>query len=250
MAYATIVKTSVLDSIRRPGFYLTVAVFAAFIVLSHFFTLFTLDQPTSMVREVGVSCIFLCGILTAIFLTATSLASEMESGTLTVLLTKPITRTRVLFAKFTGNTLTVFIALAVLTLDFLVMLAVDDKYFDLLTIQAVVLAFLASALAVASTLLLATFLPFSATILAAFCLFVLGSLSGYLFSLSSGLSTVALRLLYLVVPDYDILNLTNQLSSKTPCPGSAFAWALGYGLAYTCAALLAASIIFRRLEVK
>jgi ABC-type transport system involved in multi-copper enzyme maturation permease subunit len=250
MAFPTIVKVSVLNSLRRPHFYLTVAIFGALIFLSHFFTLFTLGQPTSMVREVGVSSIFLCGVLASIFLSAQSLASETESGTLAVLLTKPISRTRVLLAKFTGNLLTVYIALAVLTLDFAITLAIDGKAFDAPTAQALVMAFLACTLAAALTLTLATFMPFSPVILASLCLFALGSLSGYLLSLVSGFPALLLAVLYAVVPDYDLLNLTNQLHTGAGLPGAAFAWAATYAVAYTSAALTAACLIFSRREVK
>ena len=213
MAFATIAKVSLLNSLRRPQLYLTVAIFAVLVFLSHFFTVFTLDQPTSMVVEVGVSSIFLCGVLVAVFLSTESLASEIESGTLAVLLTKPTTRTRVLLAKFAGTLLTAWLALVVLSLVFFLTLAIDGKPVSPLILQALVLAFIAAAVASASTLALATFLPFSPTILAALCLFALGSLSGYLLSLTSGFPALLLKALYAIAPDYDILNLTNHLSA-------------------------------------
>ncbi len=250
MAFATIAKVSLLNSVRRPHLYLMVAIFGVLIFLSHFFTIFTLDQPTSMVPEVGVSSIFLCGVLIAIFLGAESLASEIESGTLAILLTKPISRTRVLLAKFTGNLLTAWLALAVLTIVFLITLAIDGKSIDTLTLQALALAFIACAVAGASTLALATFLPFGPTVLASLCLFALGSLSGYLLSLASGFPALLLQVLYAVAPDYDLLNLTNRLCAGVPLTIGAFLWALCYGAIYTAAALTAASLIFSRREVK
>ena len=250
MAFPTIVRVSILSALRRPAFYLAVAVFGTLIFLSHFFTLFTFGEPTSMVVEVGVSSVFLCGVLIAVFLSAESIASETESGTLALLLTKPASRTRVLLAKFTGNLLTVYLALGILTLDFAVTLAIDGRAFDALTLQALILSFLAAAAAAASTLALATLLPFSACVLAALCLFALGSLSGYLLSLTGGFTTTLLRVLYAVVPDYDVLNLTNLLSSGKPLAGGAFAWTLCYGVIYTAAALTAASLVFSRREVK
>lgn len=250
MAFATLIKVSALNSIRRPAFYITVAVFGALVFLSHYFSVFTLGQPTSMVREVGVSSIFLCGVLTGIFLSASSLASEIESGTLGVLLTKPISRTRVLLAKYLGNLVTLYAALALLTIDFMITLALDGEFFDLLTLQALVLAFISCAIAAAVALVLATMLPFGPAVLLSLCLFALGSIAEYLLSLASGFSSFLLHALYIVAPDYSILNLTNRLPSKVPLTGAAFAWSFLYGLLYTAAALTAASLIFSRREVK
>ncbi len=250
MAFAEITKVSALNSLRKPAFFITVAVFAALIFLSRFLTIFTLGEPTSMVREVGVSSIFLCGILGAIFLNAASLASEIETGTLAILLTKPISRTRVLLAKFAGNLAALYGALALLTIVFLLTLALDSSAISPLTVQAIILAFLACALASALTLVLASLLPFSPAILVSLCLFALGSLSGYLLSLARGLGALLLHALYAVVPDYGLLNLTNHISSGEALPASAFIWSLLYGLCYTAAALTAASIIFSRREVK
>jgi len=250
MAFRTIAKVTVSASVRRPAFYLVVAVFAALIFLSHFFTLFTLGQPTSMVPEVGVSSILLCGVLVSIFLGAQSLTSEIESGTLPVLLTKPATRSRILLAKFAGVLLTAWGAQALLAVVFAITLAIDGKPFDMLLFQSLVLAFAAPALASASTLALATFLPFSPAVLASLCLFAFGSLSGYLLSIVTGFFDVLLSAVYAVLPDYNLLNLANRLSAARPLTAGAFAWSLAYAAAYTAAALAIASAIFSRREIK
>lgn len=250
MAFPTITKVSLVGSLRRPPLYMALAVFGVLVFLSHFFTLFTLGETSSMVEEVGISSILLCGVLVSIFLNAESLASETESGTLAVLLTKPTSRTSVLLAKFSGNLLAVFLTLAALTLVFAITLALDGRHFDTLTVQAIALSFTASSMAASITLVLATFLPFSAVVLASLCLFALGSLSGYFLSLVSGFPALPLTILYAVLPDYDILNLTNRISAGTPLPAAAFAWSLAYGAIYTALALTAACLIFSRREIK
>jgi ABC-type transport system involved in multi-copper enzyme maturation permease subunit len=250
MAFPTIAKLTIANNLRKPGLYLTVVIFAVLIFLSHYFTLFTLGETTSMVREVGVSSIFLCGVLMAVFLSASSLAGEIEAGTLEILLSRPVSRSGVILAKFTGTFLTCAAALVDLTIVFLITLAIDGSSIDMLTLQAVVLSFGACAGACAVTFLLASLMPFSATVLISLCVFALGSLSGYLVSLAGGLGAGLIRGFLVVVPDFDLLNLTNTISAGKPLPAASFAWSLVYALAYTSAALTAACMIFSRREVK
>ena len=105
-------------------------------------------------------------------------------------------------------------------------------------------------MAAAVSLVFSIFLPFGAAVFASLCLFTLGSLSGYFLSLASGFPALLLSVLYAVVPDYDILNLTNSISSGKPLPNTAFAWSLAYSAIYTAAALTAACLIFSRREIK
>jgi ABC-type transport system involved in multi-copper enzyme maturation permease subunit len=249
MAFSAIVRAGILSSLRKPGFCLTVAIFGALIFLSHFFALFTLGEETSMVSEVGVSSIFLCGVLMSVFLCTGSFSSKTEAGTLAILLTKPISRTRVLLAGVVANLLTSWIALGILTFLFFVTLALDANSLSMLVVQALVLAFLASAVAAGITTLFATFLPFSAALLASLCLFALGSVSGHLFSLAGTSSRVLLGILYSVAPDYDILNLVNRLSSGEMLLASSLVFAITYGIAYFAATLTIASIVFARREI-
>ncbi|MEK7466373.1 MAG: hypothetical protein AAB074_03070 [Planctomycetota bacterium] len=97
------------QSLRQPLFWILTSGFAAMIWTSQFFTMFTLDESLegTLLREMGISSIALCGALLSVLLSWLVITRDMELLVALTVLSKPISRAQFLAGKYAGILLTV-----------------------------------------------------------------------------------------------------------------------------------------------
>ncbi len=105
------------QSLRQPLFWILTSCFAGMIWASQFFTMFTLDETLegTLLREMGISSIALCGALLAVLLSWLVITRDMERLVALTVLSKPISRAQFLAGKFAGILVSVGFSSAVLT---------------------------------------------------------------------------------------------------------------------------------------
>ena len=64
--------------------------------------MYTLDEDVKLLREIGLSTLFLTGLFIAIFSATGAVTEEIETKTITTVLSKPIPRPVFIIGKFIG----------------------------------------------------------------------------------------------------------------------------------------------------
>ena len=121
-------------------------------------SMYTLDEDIMLLRELGLSTLFLAGLFIAVFASTGAITEEIESGTITTILSKPISRPTFVIGKFLGVSMAVTLAHLLVMMTFLMILrhgvleTVNDEI-DWTVITA-------AGVAVLATLIITAFLNF------------------------------------------------------------------------------------------
>jgi ABC-2 type transport system permease protein len=98
----TIAKNTFIETIRQPVYAVIIAAAVIMYLISPALTLYSLDDDNKLLREIGLSTLFLAGLFIAIFSAAGALSEELENKTVTTVLSKPVQRPVFIIAKFLG----------------------------------------------------------------------------------------------------------------------------------------------------
>ena len=97
-----IARNTFTETLRQP-IYAVIIAFALFLfVLSPALTMYTLDEDIKLLREIGLSTLFLSGLFIAIFSATGAVTEEIETKTIMTILSKPVGRTTFIVGKFLG----------------------------------------------------------------------------------------------------------------------------------------------------
>jgi len=98
----TIARNTFTETLRQPVYaiIITTALFLFFISPS--LTMYTMSDDNKLLRELGLSTLFLTSLFIAIFSASGAVAEEMENKTITTVLSKPVRRPIFILAKFLG----------------------------------------------------------------------------------------------------------------------------------------------------
>ena len=106
----TIAKNTVKETIRQPVFFIIILTSLLLIMLAPSISMYTLDEDDKLLRELSLSTLFLSGLFIAVFSASTAINEEIETGTITTVLSKPIPRPIFILGKFLGLSVAVLIA--------------------------------------------------------------------------------------------------------------------------------------------
>jgi hypothetical protein len=115
----TIAKNTFVETLRQPVY--AVIIFAALFLLfiSPSVTMYTMSDDNKLLREIGLSTLFLSSLFISIFSAAGAVATEIENKTITTVLTKPVQRPIFIVAKFFGVSAAVVLAHYICTIALL-----------------------------------------------------------------------------------------------------------------------------------
>ena len=97
-----VAKNTFTETLRQPIYavIITCALFSFIIAPS--ISMYTMDEDIKLLRELGLSTLFLSGLFIAIFSATAAVTEEIESKTITTILSKPISRPTFILGKFLG----------------------------------------------------------------------------------------------------------------------------------------------------
>lgn len=98
----TIAKNTFVETLRQPIYAIIVATALLLLLLSPSLAMYTMDDDNKLLREIGLSTLFLTSLFVAIFSASGAVALELENKTITTVLTKPVQRPIFILAKFLG----------------------------------------------------------------------------------------------------------------------------------------------------
>lgn len=102
MTVLAIARNAFLESIRQPIFGLLVLAGIAALVLNVNLAAFTLDDDDKLLVDLGLSTLFLCGLLLAAFTATSVLTREIDNRTVVTVVSKPVPRPAVVAGKYLG----------------------------------------------------------------------------------------------------------------------------------------------------
>ncbi len=115
----TLTKTTFIEILRKPVYSVIVAAALFLLTLSPSVTMYTMSDDNKLLRELGLSTLFLSSLFIAIFSASGAVADEIENKTISTILTKPVQRPIFIIAKFFGVTGAVILAHYICTIALL-----------------------------------------------------------------------------------------------------------------------------------
>jgi hypothetical protein len=115
----TIAKNTFIETLRQPVYAIIIVAALLLFFLSPSITMYTMDDDNKLLRELGLSTLFLTSLFIAIFSASGAVAQELENKTITTVLSKPVQRPIFIIAKFLGVTTAVVLAHYICTIALL-----------------------------------------------------------------------------------------------------------------------------------
>ena len=115
----TIAKNTFTETLRQPVYAIIVTTALLLFFISPSLTMYTMSDDNKLLREIGLSTLFLTSLFIAIFSASGAVAEEMENKTITTVLSKPVQRPIFILAKFLGVAAAVILAHYICTIALL-----------------------------------------------------------------------------------------------------------------------------------
>src|SRR3989304_1690077 len=98
----TIAKNTFIETLRQPIYAIIIVAALLLFFLSPSLTMYSLSDDNKLLRELGLSTLFLTSLFIAIFSASGAVAEEVENKTIITVLSKPVQRPIFVLAKFAG----------------------------------------------------------------------------------------------------------------------------------------------------
>lgn len=154
-----IAKNTFIETLRQPIYAVIIIVALIMMVLAPAISAYTLDEDIKLLRELGLSTLFLAGLFIAIFSATGAITEEIETGTITTILSKPISRPVFVIGKFIGLAGAVAVAHLICTIAYL--MAIRHGVLEMATDEMDMTVIAAGSAAVLLTFILTGFLNYT-----------------------------------------------------------------------------------------
>ncbi len=112
-------KNTFIETLRQPVYMVIIIAALLLLIISPSLTMYTMSDDNKLLREIGLSTLFLAGLFIAIFSASGTVGEEIENKTIMTVLTKPVSRPIFIIAKFLGVAGAVILAHYVCTIALL-----------------------------------------------------------------------------------------------------------------------------------
>lgn len=118
----TIAHNTFTETLRQPVYAVIIVAALFLFLMSPSLTMYSMSDDNKLLREIGLSTLFLSGLFIAIFAAAGAVTEEIETKTITTVLTKPVQRPLFILGKFLGLAGAVIVAQYICTIAYLMMM--------------------------------------------------------------------------------------------------------------------------------
>jgi hypothetical protein len=115
----TIAKNTFIETLRQPVYSIIIVAALFLFFFSPSVAMYTMSDDNKLLRELGLSTLFLTSLFIAIFSASGAVAKELENKTITTVLSKPVQRPIFIVAKFFGVAAAVVLAHYICTIALL-----------------------------------------------------------------------------------------------------------------------------------
>lgn len=234
-----ILASSALRENWRTRFYLlTIGFGAVFLFMSLVLGSLAVDQEVRVLLDFGLALIEIVGVGGALYAATTSVLREIETKTVYLILTRPVSRGQFLVGRFLGLLLSAYVSMAAMAALHVGVLLAKGWVFEPVYALALGGTFLKVAIVSALGVYLALASSSTPTALGlAAILWALGHFLPEIRALiqSTGASrpvAVAMSVLAWIVPDLQLLNVRDRLAGPAAAGNASLAAQLGYAAAY------------------
>ncbi len=257
------------EIIRQPFYYVILFSGCFITVISFSFTFFSFGEEVRMIKNMGLSTITICGLLTGCLSSSILIANEFKRQTTLAVLSKPITRMHFILGKYLGIILaaTVLIFSQGLVLEIALVI---NKYLkissfehhasnldilsliDYYCILGIYFSLLQISILTAISVILSLYLNVTGNLIICFLVFVFCHSLNYIFPFHHQFINVTSILLagcYIIFPNFHNLNLFIMSDIVS---GSTFIYTVYsslYSTIYSIAVLWLAVFFFKRKEI-
>lgn len=106
----TLAQNTFIETLRQPVYIIIIIAALLLLLVSPSLTMYTMSDDNKLLREMGLSTLFLTSLFIAIFSASGAVAEEIDNKTILTVLTKPILRPIFILAKFLGVSAAVAVA--------------------------------------------------------------------------------------------------------------------------------------------
>jgi ABC-2 type transport system permease protein len=117
-----IFTNSFTETIRQPIYGVVIGITILILLFSPSLSMFTMDDDSLLLRDVGLSTLLVAGLFIAVFAAATVITEEIENKTVLTVLSKTISRSTFILGKFLGISSAVLLAIYFLSLVLLMLI--------------------------------------------------------------------------------------------------------------------------------
>ncbi|RKY25253.1 MAG: hypothetical protein DRP62_01755 [Planctomycetota bacterium] len=115
----TLTKNTFTETLRQPVYAIIILSALLLFFISPSLTMYTMSDDNKLLREIGLSTLFLTSLFIAIFSASGAVAEELERKTIITVLSKPVQRPIFIISKFLGVAATVVLAHYICTIALL-----------------------------------------------------------------------------------------------------------------------------------
>ena len=248
----TIANNTFRETIRNKVLYNILLFVGIIIALSVSFGEWSVFARVQVMNDFGLASMSLSGLLLAVFIRSSLLGKEISGKTVYLTATKPISRGYIIFGKFFGVYLTLFLNFLIMSAVFGISLAASGGEITLMHAKALTLLFVELGVILAFSLL---FSALSSPTLAA--IFTIGF---YIIGHFNDLVGVAdleekrwlipfLEAFNILMPNLEFFNIRAAVVSESPVGMLYFASAVIYGILFMLIALFLATMAFEKKDL-
>jgi len=247
----SIAKITFREAIRDRILY-TILIFGILFALLTLFLAQLTVGDLAMVRSFGLAGIYIFGMIITIFLGSSVVYREIEKKTLYFVLSKPISRGRVIVGKFLGLLFAVALTTICMALIYLFIIAYEGGGIDVLGLVSILLQILEETLFIAMLILFSSFsTPLISTISSLLLLFVGHLLDTVVKSaeqIGGAIHQIFLYASY-ILPNLEKFNIRNLVIHDIGISFETLLVIIGYTILYIFIFLISAEAIFKKREL-
>lgn len=252
------------EIIRQPFYYVILFSGCFITVISFSFTFFSFGEEVRMIKNMGLSTITICGLLTGCLSSSILIANEFKRQTTLAVLSKPITRIHFILGKYLGIILAATVLIFSQGLVLEISLAINkylkissfehhsSNLIDYYCILGIYFSLLQILILTAISVFISLYLNVTGNLLVCFLVFVFCHSLNYVFPFHAQFINVTSILLagcYIIFPNLHNLDL---LTMNDIAYGSSFIYIVYsslYSASYSIAVLWLAVLFFKRKEI-
>ena len=118
----TLAKNTFIETLRQPVYSVIIIAALLLFFISPSLTMYTMSDDSKLLREIGLSTLFLTSLFIAIFSASGAVTEEIENKTILTVLSKPVQRPIFIIAKFLGVCAAVILAHYICTVALLMVI--------------------------------------------------------------------------------------------------------------------------------
>ena len=249
-AVLSIAWIAVRELIYEKVFYLLVSFCLLALCLSLLVGQLTYAEQAKLTLDFMLGGIELSMVLFCIFMGISLFHRELTLGSISMVLSKPISRASFLLGKFCGQMVVQFAVMALMLLmTLLISYRFEENLSQVSIIQTVALVFMEITVLTSLTYCFAVVAGGVTTAVAALCLFLIGhSHEGFATNPKVN-STLLWKLTRAITPNLDVFNMKTLASYGITISANEMGWAMVYALCCTFFFMLMAILFFNQRDI-